>query len=73
MSVSDNIYSAENIERSRGRARAIRNQIEAGIIGAHWLPIVAEVERYADERESAAPLMFDAVELFSPTPKLGVS
>lgn len=53
MSVSDDIYSPENIERSRARARGIRALVEEGNLDPAWLSAAAEAERLADERESA--------------------
>ncbi|MET0716227.1 MAG: hypothetical protein ABWY57_15065 [Mycetocola sp.] len=50
--MSDDIYSPENIERSRARARGIRAMVEDGKLGREWLDFATEVERLADERES---------------------
>lgn len=51
--ISTNIYSPENIARSRARAAWMRAAVERGELGAEWLDTATEVEAYANERESA--------------------
>ena len=53
MSIED-IYSPENIARSRARAAAFRVKVERGELGAEWLTTADEVDAYADERERDA-------------------
>lgn len=48
------IYSPENIARSRSRAAAIRAQVSRGELDATWLETAAEMEAYARERELLA-------------------
>lgn len=49
----DDIYSAENIARSRSRAQQMRVQIEKGDLSPaeEWLEVVANIEADADDRE----------------------
>jgi len=49
----DDVYSAENIARSRRRAAEIRAGVEAGSLGPEWSEVAAGVEAGADEREAA--------------------
>lgn len=48
------IYSPENIARSRGRAAWMRAAVERGELGREWLNTAAEVDAYADERAAHA-------------------
>lgn len=53
--MTNNIYSPENIARSRSRAAAIQARVDAGELpAAEYAPIIAEMLAYADEREQAA-------------------
>ena len=47
----DNIYSAANIERSRGRARAFRKLVADGTLPTSYLGIADEMDTFANERE----------------------
>lgn len=49
----DDVYSSENIARTRRRAAQMRQQIEAGALSPaeDWLEVVANMEADADERE----------------------
>lgn len=49
----DDIYSPENIARSRARAAQMRAQIEAGDLSPadEWSEVVTAMEADADERE----------------------
>lgn len=49
----DDIYSPENIARTRRRAAQMRQQIEAGDLSPaeDWQEVVANMEADADERE----------------------
>lgn len=46
------IYSPENIARSRARATNLRRMVARGEIGAEWLTTADEVDAYAAEREA---------------------
>ena len=48
------IYSPENIARSRARAKAMREMATAGELAENWFGIADDVDAYADERELAA-------------------
>ena len=50
----DDIYSPENIARSRARAAAIRADVQDGSLEASWLNVADEVDDYANEREADA-------------------
>lgn len=50
----ENIYSAENIARSRARATSIRNQVANGLLEDAWLVTADEIDSYAREREALA-------------------
>jgi hypothetical protein len=53
----DNIYSAENIARSRGRAAALRRMVDAGELDdadGEWLRAADGIERDAAAREAAS-------------------
>lgn len=51
----EDLYSPENIERSRGRARWFRARaLEVPQHAAEYLRAAAAVENYADEREREA-------------------
>ena len=54
--IMNDIYSPENIERSRLRAREIRLRVDEGRLPdpAEWLRVADEVDAYADEREREA-------------------
>lgn len=53
------IYSAENIARSRARAAGIRRMVADGELEAgEWLQIADDVEAYALERERAERRFF---------------
>lgn len=51
--VSDlaDIYSPENIARSRARAAQMRADAAAGILPPEWAKIADDVEAYATQRE----------------------
>ena len=48
-----NIYTAENVARSRARAAGIRQMVADGRLSADWLVTADEVDVYADERAAA--------------------
>ena len=48
-----NIYTPENIARSRARAREIRQMAIRGKLAANWFATADEIDAYADEREAA--------------------
>lgn len=50
----DDIYSPENIARSRSRAAHFRELVAEGTIDESWLVTAGEVEAYAEEREKEA-------------------
>ncbi len=50
----ENIYSRENIARSRARADSIRRQVADGELELSWLVTADEIEKYADERAALA-------------------
>ena len=49
------IYSPENIARSRARARGMRQMVLEGKLAENWNAIADEVDAYADEREDECP------------------
>jgi hypothetical protein len=51
MSALDDIYSPENIARSRARAASIRRSVVAGELAPYWLETADEMDAYALERE----------------------
>ena len=48
----ENIYTPENIARSRTRAQHLRERVRAGELPDGWLLIAEQIESYADEREA---------------------
>lgn len=50
----DNIYSPENIARSRARAASMREMVAAGTLGPEHFQIADDMDQYADEREAKA-------------------
>lgn len=48
------IYSPENIARSRARAAGIRATHAEGELSDDWLEVADQVDAYADEREAIA-------------------
>ena len=52
MSLND-IYSPENIARSRARAASIRRSVGDGVLEPYWLETADEMDAYALEREQA--------------------
>lgn len=54
MSALADVFSPENIARSRARAAKIRSAVDRGELGAEWLDIAADIETGADEREMEA-------------------
>jgi hypothetical protein len=54
VSALDDIYSPENIARSRTRAANMRRMVASGEIGPEWSQAADQIDIYADERESKA-------------------
>ena len=48
-----NIYTPENIARSRARAASMRALVDEGHLGAEWRTVADEIDAYADEREQS--------------------
>lgn len=51
MDAMSNIYSPENIARSRARAASMRHQVAEGVLEDIWLTTADEIDTYANERE----------------------
>lgn len=49
-----NIYSPENIARSRARAAIMQQMIDDGTLPATYQQVVSDMLAYAGEREAAA-------------------
>jgi len=50
----DDVYSAENIARSRSRSASIRAAVSAGELGPEWVEVADGIDAGADEREAGA-------------------
>lgn len=48
-----NIYTPENIARSRARAASMRDLVDQGQLEPEWRTVADEIDAYADEREQS--------------------